>query len=420
MYCPSCGSKREQTGEFCANCGKRAENRPPAPPYRAFLAVAAALAIAYGVFYFAIVYRGTRVRVAAHAPRPVPTSLHTDTVPETAESSYAKVRQALAMVVSSGSDGPSLGTAFCVSSTSKRSYFLTNHHVVGDASSVQLLLNGRHALVEGDVLAVGDAKRDLAVVVVPVGGVRALQLANDHATEGESVAVAGFPSIQFRLAESGLGLSPSMHVGTVNALVGDGFYIEYDAQTDHGNSGGPLYDVGSARVYGVVTYGIESESSLAVQNNLAIAITNASGLISQALQSSAPIASRSGEGASRNGRGARSSDSAAANSPADTVRQFYALLNTSQYQAAYALLSPDFQKQMPYDQWLSGYATTVRSAATVDDSDDSSDVHIHLVATDEKQGRLVTTVYDGQWSLVPDGRGGWLLDTGRLHQVEGN
>ncbi|HZO93094.1 MAG TPA: S1C family serine protease [Candidatus Baltobacteraceae bacterium] len=346
-----------------------------------------------------------------------PTAAH-----ETVESSYAKVRRSLAMVVSANGEGFSFGSAFCIKSDAKRSYFLTNHHVVGDASRVGLLLNGRTSLVYGDVIALGEGKRDLAVVLVRRGGLPALTLASDKAVEGQSIGVAGFPSIQFRLAESGLGLSPSMHVGTVNAIVGDGMYIEYDAQTDHGNSGGPLYDVASAQVYGVVTYGIVSTSSQAVQNNLAIAIPYARDVISEAEQSpDVADVLRQRDAAIPDAPPANTGTEASEGaSPADTVREFYGDLNASRFADAYALLSPAFRGGTTFAQWRSGYATTIRSDATVTDSQDPSDVPVRLVATDERNGVLRTTVYEGQWSLVPDGRGGWLLDTGRLHRVDGD
>jgi S1-C subfamily serine protease len=206
---------------------------------------------------------------------------------ETAETSYARIHPSLAMIVAAAPDGVHYGSAFCVVSTPRVSYFLTNHHVVGDLNRVQLFIPGRtRAPIDGTVLATGSGDRDLAVVAADIRGIPAVHLARTPAVEGQSIAVAGFPSIQFRLAASGLGLSPSMHVGTVNAKAGDGFYIEYDAQTDHGNSGGPLYDVNTGEVYAVVTYGIASTSSLAVQNNLAISVDYAKPIIRTAMRTS--------------------------------------------------------------------------------------------------------------------------------------
>jgi hypothetical protein len=39
-------------------------------------------------------------------------------------------------------------------------------------------------------------------------------------------------------------------------MAANGFYVEYDAQTDRGSSGGSLYDVETGHVYELMTYGI--------------------------------------------------------------------------------------------------------------------------------------------------------------------
>jgi tRNA A-37 threonylcarbamoyl transferase component Bud32 len=109
-----------------------------------------------------------------------------------------------------------------------------------------------------------------------------------------------------------------------------------------------------------------------------------------------------------------------ASSPADTVRQYYARLNARDFTGAYALLSPDFQQHFPFYRWRDGYATTLSSAVEIGDSADSSHVPFRLIARDQKQGQIVTTVYDGAWTLVEDGRGGWLLDEGRMRPVSGD
>jgi len=104
-------------------------------------------------------------------------------------------------------------------------------------------------------------------------------------------------------------------------------------------------------------------------------------------------------------------------SPSETVREYYARLNAQDFPGAYALLSPGFQQQMPFYPWRAGYATTIASIPEVEDSDDPSRVFLRLIARDRKQGEILTTVYSGTWSLISDGRGGWLLDDGRLRVV---
>lgn len=104
-------------------------------------------------------------------------------------------------------------------------------------------------------------------------------------------------------------------------------------------------------------------------------------------------------------------------SASDTVRAYYARLNAQDFSGAYALLSPAFQQQLPFYQWRNGYATTIASNPEIEAGDDPARISLRLIAQDRKDGEIVTTVYAGTWSLIADGRGGWLLDDGRLQVV---
>ncbi|HEX3462678.1 MAG TPA: hypothetical protein VHS78_01325 [Candidatus Elarobacter sp.] len=108
---------------------------------------------------------------------------------------------------------------------------------------------------------------------------------------------------------------------------------------------------------------------------------------------------------------------AGGSSPSETVRRFYQLLNGSDYEAAYQLLSANFRRGGSFERWKAGYRTTIESDANVQSSNDPARVPLELVAKDRTGDRVVTHVYQGAWSLVSDGRGGWLLDEGRLRLV---
>jgi S1-C subfamily serine protease len=169
--------------------------------------------------------------------------------------SYATVRQSLALVVVPTSDkGVNLGTAFCIASDSAHSYFLTNAHVVGSANDVGVLFEGEAQPLVSHVVRTNTAL-DAAVIDVPRGNVPALQLSETLPVEGGDIAVAGYPASQIDLAKLGLGLTPSVHRGVVSALPMRGLFIEYDAHSEHGNSGSPVFDPTSGVVYGLQRLG---------------------------------------------------------------------------------------------------------------------------------------------------------------------
>jgi hypothetical protein len=89
---------------------------------------------------------------------------------------------------------------------------------------------------------------------------------------GTEIGIAGYPSVQLSLASGDLQkLSPSFHAGSVSALSAGDPQIEYDAQTDHGNSGSPMFDLRTGIVYGLVRL-VSTGSTKALQNNFAISV----------------------------------------------------------------------------------------------------------------------------------------------------
>jgi TPR repeat protein len=166
---------------------------------------------------------------------------------------YNKVKPALALIMNE--EEASSGTGFCIYSNGTESYYVTNHHVVGDSNQVIVIRQyPRFERMVGAVIAktpgsVNDMStlasgNDLAVVLVNHGGIPALPLSSSNPDEGAVVAVAGYPNAQFTLASlPGYQTTPSVHVGTISALQNNGRDLQYDAQTFHGNSGGPIFDL---------------------------------------------------------------------------------------------------------------------------------------------------------------------------------
>jgi hypothetical protein len=204
----------------------------------------------------------------------LPTQTHAATLADT----YATIKKSLALIAyPSGKDGIITGSSFCIYSTATTAYFLTNAHVVGTQKVVGVFLatNPHHTYV-GYVIRT-NTTIDAAVVAVDVANIPPLTLANDTLPEGQAIAIAGYPSAQIQMALAGMGLSPSVHAGIINAYPESGVYIELDAQVEHGNSGGPIFDPDTGIVYGMVTYKLGSD-----QTNLGIAINQLSDFLANA------------------------------------------------------------------------------------------------------------------------------------------
>lgn len=189
-------------------------------------------------------------------------------------STYNKIKQSLAFVLSGNDEGIAAGTSFCIGSDNQYSYFLTNSHVVPEEATKSFVvpIDQPSPSPIPAIVMYRDKDKDLAILQAPIPSIPVVVLAQQGPQEGQNIGIAGYPEVQIQLAADDLGLTPSLHLGTVNAIVADGTYIEFDATTDHGNSGGPLFDPATGVVYGIVTYGVQSDQSLAVQNNFAISM----------------------------------------------------------------------------------------------------------------------------------------------------
>lgn len=180
---------------------------------------------------------------------------------------YAQIEPSLAFVAASSGKAQSFGTAFCIETRGDYGFLLTNKHVLnGDSHpSIVLMSDPKHVLRS---VVIRDAVIDAVVLAIHQRCVP-LVLSNALPTVGTRVALAGFPAFQIRLFLRGYGLAPSFHEGTISSIIPSANVLQYDAQTDHGNSGSPLFDADSGIVYGLVT-AINTGESGALQNNIAI------------------------------------------------------------------------------------------------------------------------------------------------------
>ncbi len=199
-----------------------------------------------------------------------------------ATSTYlGNIKPSLVLVEARQGGEISFGSAFCVYSKNGVSYFITNYHVIASEATEDVyetisivLPSNPSRRYSAEVVKPGamdkDWPPDLAVIRANVGNLPALRLSSQRPLEGLEVGIAGFPAFQLKVwkeATEGQELRPSFHDGHVNALTLGDYYVQYDALTDQGNSGGPLFDIQTGAVYGVVDLSVKGRS---VANNLAI------------------------------------------------------------------------------------------------------------------------------------------------------
>jgi hypothetical protein len=187
---------------------------------------------------------------------------------ETGSTTYAQIEPSLALVMAGHGKNVGFGSAFCISDIGNNNgYLLTNRHVVANDQYPRVILMSNSAKVLA-ASVIRTSPLDAAVLLIP-SDCQPLHLSTGPPIVGTKIALAGFPSIQLRAALLGLGLSPSFHEGTISSILDSVGALEYDAQTDHGNSGSPLFDVNTGTVYGLVT-AVNTGETGALQNNFAI------------------------------------------------------------------------------------------------------------------------------------------------------
>jgi S1-C subfamily serine protease len=149
--------------------------------------------------------------------------------------------------------GGAMGSGFVVGD----GYLITNHHVVGDATTVKVKWPDGLEFA-GEVLR-SDARRDVALIKTDTRGRPSLTVRTSPMQPGDTVFAIGTP------------LDPSLQNTVTRGVVSamrtfEGFaYIQSDVSINHGNSGGPLLDE-KARVVGLTVSGYEPNGAPAGLN----------------------------------------------------------------------------------------------------------------------------------------------------------
>ena len=135
------------------------------------------------------------------------------------------------------------GTGFLVDGEGT---IVTNAHVVGDSSEVQVRFDDKGELHNAQVLSV-DTSTDLAALKVDGGapdGVRPLKLADsDQVQVGDPAIAIGYPLGLDRTATAGIVSGLERQIQAPNGFSIDKV-IQTDAPINPGNSGGPLLNAG--------------------------------------------------------------------------------------------------------------------------------------------------------------------------------
>ena len=157
------------------------------------------------------------------------------------EDLVAQAKQAVVRLSKRDNSGSGSGVFFDMRAGQRTPYILTNYHVVDDVTEVVIRMTDGQTH-DGEIIWT-DAQRDLAVVrltccleshLLPVG----ISLANDTPRDGAEVVAMGFP-LGVYTVRSTKGIVASSWYSSQS----DRWWIQSDAASNPGSSGGPLLSV---------------------------------------------------------------------------------------------------------------------------------------------------------------------------------
>jgi S1-C subfamily serine protease len=173
-------------------------------------------------------------------------------------------------LVLNGQGGESIGTGLIVTADGE---IVTNAHVVGDAKTVHVRLNGESEPREAAVVA-ADPARDLALLRVDITGLSPatfaapndIRLGDEVLSIGYALDLDGDPTVTLGIV-SAIDRTLGTETGALKGL------IQTDAAVSSGNSGGPLVNA-VGQVVGITTL-VSSTGLGSTANGLGFAISAA-------------------------------------------------------------------------------------------------------------------------------------------------
>ena len=153
-------------------------------------------------------------------------------------------------------DGPAgeqigTGSGFIIEVSGNTGYIVTNNHVAGNATELEITLNDGRAIRNGKVVGV-DPKTDLALIKIEADNLQPMKWGDSKVLQkGDWVLAFGSP-FQF-VGSMTHGIVSALHRSNVN-IIEQGYedFIQVDAPINPGNSGGPLVNT-AGEVIGINT-----------------------------------------------------------------------------------------------------------------------------------------------------------------------
>ncbi|MFL2664415.1 MAG: S1C family serine protease [Dehalococcoidia bacterium] len=197
-------------------------------------------------------------------PTPIPTIIPTETstpvpapISQSNELSLAELVTKASKSVVKISSANGVGSGVIYNLINENAYILTNQHVVGYSSQVDVVITDVETF-SGEVVTI-DVQKDIAIVKICCSGeFSSINFADpDEIKLGETVAALGYP-----LGASSIRVSKGIVSGVEYESDSNRNVIQTDAAINPGNSGGPLLLM-SGKLAGINTYKvINSESGV--------------------------------------------------------------------------------------------------------------------------------------------------------------
>ena len=167
----------------------------------------------------------------------------------------AKASTVLILSINDATRSVSLGSGFFID---RDGLVVTNAHVIEDGTRLHLYV-GDHAIHSMPEVVAVDPDLDLAALRIKGAASQTLTFAEEPPAEGSEVIAVGYPRIT-DILQMGFALHPTIAIGTVSGLAQGrsrtegraASFIQTTGILNFGNSGGPLVDLETGEVAGMV------------------------------------------------------------------------------------------------------------------------------------------------------------------------